>query len=274
MSLTYHQSASARRESLGLAALTRGALLTAGTANVKGSWATVGTAGFTYEHLVVQLGKNNTAADYVVDIGIEDGATNRWVIAADLRLPGRVAVDEAAIAISLPLHVPSGALLRARCASSTGSATCDVILQGASSGVGGAPGFSRCIALYAPALSRGVLVDPGGTINTKVRTQIIASSSAPVGAVFAIVGREAVTTRTGASGVSFDIEFGAAASETVVVANHRVQFSTAFDTPSPYCTPIWACGAPSASRFSVNAQSGTANATDRLLDVALYGLVS
>ncbi len=258
-----------------LNASTRGILLTANaSADTKASsWTTVGTTTFAWELMIVTLDRASAGADYIIDIGIDDGGGNVWVLVPDLRLASRKGANELGVVVAIPVHVPSGAQLRARCACSTGSATMDIMVRGFSLGPGGQPGFTKVIALYAAATSRGVTVDPGGTGNTKVRTQLIASSDERIGAAFAMIGPNADVARTASTDIVFDIETGANPNERIILPNFRVVCNTGCDNPFPQSTPVFPCDVPAGERFSANCQSSNTSAGDRTIDLALYGLV-
>lgn len=270
----YHTNHSSRSESRGLdlTATLGTSVQASATVNVKGTWTALGAAtGFTYELLCVNVMGENTF-DHVLDIGIQVGG-NTWVIAADLRLPNRSGAFEHGLVIPLPLHVPAGSTLFARVASSTGSGRLYMYVQGFSSNAMGMPGFSRCIALYAPASSRGVTIDAGAVINTRVRTQIIASSASRVCAIFAMVGQNADITRVVAASMALDIETGAAAAERVLIPNMFLSWGPTKDYPEPVVSPIFSCDVATAQRFSANAQCSILTAGDRVIDLALFGFV-
>lgn len=257
------------------AATSRGTTITAGgSADTKGTWVNLGAAtSFAYETIMVCMTRPN-ASDIVIDIGISDGS-NRWVLAADLRFAALRVVSEPTCQIVVPVHVPSGAQLSARCASSVGGAACDVLVIGSSSGLGGAPGFSRCVALFTFSTARGVAIDPGAAANTKgAWAQITASCPNDIGAMFGLIGHNGDVARAAAAAMLLDIGIGAAASEFVLYPNASLKWSTVTDGPTN-CPriPVFACNVPATTRIAARAQCSITTAGDRTVDLALYGLV-
>lgn len=261
-----------RTETLGaVTASSIGTTVTASaSANTKGSYASIGTAGFTYEYLIITLAAALTS-DYTLDLQVYDGA-NGWIVAEDLRLCCLRADYEMSATYALPLHIPSGAQLRARVQASTGSTTVRVNIIGFSTSLTGMPGYSKCFALYAPATSRGVAVDPGAVANTKTRVQIVASSASLAKGVFGYVGLNGDIGRGGTISTVFDLEFGAASSESVL-GTFQITADTASDAYGHGVIPVIPCHIVTASRFSVNAQSASTVGGDRTFDFALWGLV-
>ena len=269
---------SARSESRGeTLTLSKGTNITASaTANTKGSWVDLGsTTSFAYEHITVCLiPGTGSAVDLMMDIGISDGA-NRFVIAADLHYTSVKSTFAHALSIGIPLHVPSGTQLSARCAASVGSSDMSVIVSGHSSGLGGAPGFSRCVALFTPALSRGIAIDPGGTANTKgAWADITTSCPNDISAMFGLVGFNGDVARAAAARSIMDIGVGAAAAEYVLYPNAFMGWSTFWDGPfANVRIPPFACHVPATTRIAARSACSLTTAGDRTFDLALYGMV-
>lgn len=266
-----------RHESRGeLTASSRGTLITAaGSANTKGAWADLGSAtGFSYEAITVWCYRGSSAADYLLDIGISDGS-NRFVLIADLHMAGAKLAVEYGFHLTIPVRVPAGAQLSARVACSTLGATLDVGVVGHASGVAGVPGFSRSVALFAPATSRGIAVDPGGTANTKGSwAEITASSPERVAAMYGLVGFNGDIARASVASLLLDIGIGAATAEYVLYPNMHISWGATRDGPS-ICPriPPFAAAIPAGTRIAARAQCGIITVGDRTIDLALYGLV-
>jgi len=243
-----------------------------GTANTKGSYTDIGsTISFDYEWIVLAVGAGSGAADYVFDLAINVGG-NRFTIAADLRYCNRRVANQQWDIFVLPIHVPSGSQLSVRCASSTSSATLEIVIIGYSSGPFGAPGYSRCLAFYTPSTSMGINCDPGAVANTKTRTQIIASTPGRAVALLAYVGPNADISAS-ATRWLFDIETGGAGSEQVLLPNLYLGRGAPYDIPTSMVFGPYPCDIPTASRMSVNIQSHVTTDGDRDVDVALWGFV-
>lgn len=254
-----------------------GTLVTASaTVNTKGAWVSLGTPSFPFDSLSVFLGGSSAAADYVVDLGIDDGAGNVFAVAEDLRLGALKGAADLFLNYQLPLRLPNGVPVSARCACSTASGTLRALVVGTSAGPLSAGGFSRCIALYTPATSRGVTIDSGATANTKPATwtQTQAATSHEVDAIMIGIGPNADVTRTTATTGLLDIGVGASGSEFALASNLLWGFTTTSDTPFPNVVGPLPLGIPAGSRVSARMQSTNATAGDRTVDLAVWGFVA
>lgn len=273
--LQHHVSHGVRVQRLGATASSRGtSVIAAAGANTMGSWTTIGTTGFAWEHMIVSATPLE-ASDFLFDLGIESGG-NVWLLAERLRVPNDVAARCLGLHIPLPLHVPSGAVLQARAQSSAGLLErIHLAAIGFSSGLHGAPGFSRCVALNAHTSSRGIACDPGASGSVKTRTQIVAAANANprIAGIFAMVGCNGDIARAADQNWLMDIEAGAAANERTIVPNLGFSSGTVWDSPLPALTPIAPCDIAAGERLSVNLECSVTTASDRTLDVSLHGLV-
>jgi hypothetical protein len=121
---------STRTETFGAGTSTGTTLTASGTANTKGTYVSLGTTTFEWNHVNLGFEGSSAAADHLVDIAIDDGGGNKWIIAADLRHPSRISANASPVTFSLPLYVPKGSALYARNASSTASATMTTTIAG------------------------------------------------------------------------------------------------------------------------------------------------
>lgn len=243
-----------------------------GSANTKGSWTDIGaTTSFDYNAITFCFA-NGHAAEFMFDFGVSDGS-NRWNLISDLHLPFVRQANESYLHITLPLYVPAGSQLSGRVAASSSSLIAAVNFIGHASGLGGAPGFSKCVTLFSPSSSRGVAVDAGGSANTKGSwAQIIASTPEDVKAMFAIVGQNGDVSRAATSSALIDIGVGAGGSEFVLYPDAFVSWGTTADGPINNCgIPVFACDVPAGSRIAGRMQANTITAGDRTIDIALYG---
>lgn len=263
-----------RLETLGVvAASSRGTLMTTGNSSAKGSYVSLGTAGFTYEYIVLSLGWS-TATDHIIDLQIYDGA-NGWIIAPDLRLASVRDHRGYSVVIGLPLHIPSGSQLRVRGASRAAAGTNEVavILTGYAAGPGGAPGFSRMINITTPSTCRGVTLDAGGTAHTKTRVELVASSAAAIRGLLAHIGPNSDTGRAAVASALMDIDIGAAGQEAPLASNLAFCWGIIADQPIHNYFPIIPCRVPASTRFSANGQCSDNTAGDRTWDVSAWGFV-
>ena len=239
------------------------------TADVKGSYVDIGAVTeFTYE-LVTIIFFSNVAVNFVFDLAINVGG-NRFDIATDLHLEC-LKINQRASYV-LPLHVPAGSQMSVRCAASVGSSIMRVNIIGHSSGLFGAPGYSRCLALYVPNLSRGIDCDPGASAHTKSRTEITASTPERVAAMMVTIGSGGDIARSETRWL-LDVEAGAAGSEQVILPNMYLGCGATNDVPNQTVFGPFPCDVPKSTRLAVNPQCQITTAGDRTLDICLHGFV-
>lgn len=262
-----------RSETIGFTSgSTAGTTVTASaTANSKGSWASLGQAGFEWNWLNLMMAQT-AASDKIIDIGLSDDNSNWWVLAENIRLAGRKSADIIQ-SMALPLRVEEGMFVGARCAASTGSHVLNVTITGTSVGLYGNPGYSRAVALYTAGTSRGVQIDPGGTANTKgAWTQLVATTSQSIDTIYVMVGQNADTTRTATATAALDIGIGASSSEFAMIPNLFMRWTTTLDGPQINIGPL-PCYIPSGSRIAARAQCTDNVAGDRTMDVGILGFI-
>jgi len=263
----------ARTENRGaITASTNATTITGGAADTKGSYTDIGAVtNFDYEAISIYFGNSSTTHDVVFDLAISVGG-NRFVIAEDLRFSDRKDGGWDRYSL-LPLHVPSASQLSIRLASNIASATADFLLVGHSCGLFGAPGYSRMVALYTPATSRGIDCDPGATAHTKTRTQITASTPQRVVGLMVAVGTATDVAKGAAARWLFDIEQGGAGAEQVIVPNLFVGCGTITDTVTQTIFGPFPCDIAAGTRLSCNIQCSVNTSGDRTRDIALHGFV-
>lgn len=241
------------------------------TANSFGSWASLGQTTFAWNWLNLLMAQT-AVSDKVIEIGVSNDNSTWYTIAQGIRLAGRKSADIIQ-SIALPLRVGSGMYVAVRCKASTGSHVLNVSMTGSSVGMKGGTGYSRAIALYTDATSRGVQIDPGGVANTKSSwVQLIASTPASVDSVYVMVGQNADTTRTATATALLDIGVGAASSEFAMIPDLFMRWTTTLDGPQFNIGPI-PCAIPAGSRVTARAQCTDITAGDRTLDVGIIGFI-
>ena len=253
-----------------------GTLVTASaTTNAKGAWATIGTTTYAYDRIIVQVGAAGSAADYVFDIGIDDGAGNSYVLAENLRLSGLKGAGDLFLSYSLPLKIAAGAIVEARAAATVASATMRITIIGCSASPLSGGSYSYMVALYTPATSRGVTIDTGATLNTKSAwTQLQASTAHNVDALMLGIGPNADVTRTAVTTGLLDIGIGSSGAEFALASNMLWGFTTTSDTPFPNVIGVIPMGIAAGTRVVARAQSNNVTAGDRTLDLAAWGFVA
>lgn len=278
MTARWQPTENCRYETLGAeTASSRGIQVTAdAAANTKGSWTDIGSAtSFDYHVLWVFAGSAGSSGnnDYVYDIGINVGG-NRWVLAADLRCAALKGNRHGGHGVLLPLYVPAGAQLSIRTAASTGSTVLQILLVGASAGLGGMPGYSRMVAFYTPATSRGVELDPTVAHTKTSYVEITSGTSAQAEAVMFAFGSGGEVVRSQSSNYLVDLASGAGAAEFNFLANIQLSVDAASDSPFPSWVGPLAMNLPASTRLATRCQTSSVTAGERKLDVAAYGFIA
>lgn len=241
-----------------------------------GTWQTNSAYKPTFSWNILTLYVWNANVDsFIMDIGVDDGAGNVYVLCPDLRVPGLRIARSGMSVYHLPLHVPQGRQLAFRCASAAGSNGVRVVCGGSSNGIYGAQGFSRMVALFSPvAGSKGVSVDPGASANTKgAWSQMTASSSDRVVGLMLATGDDGDVARAANQNMALDVGIGAGGSERVLIPNIVFVAETNADQWRPAQTGVYPCDVPAGTRFAVRGACSVSTASDRLIDVSLYGFV-
>lgn len=271
--LYYQPSWSARYERLGaVAATSTGTTATASaTVNtVKGAWASLGTTGFDYQMLFVDIANASAQADYLVDIGVDDGAGNKFVLVPDLHLTSTRNLSSGAISYPLPLRVPKGTALYARCTASIASATLTVLLRGSAAGIGGAPGFARCLELFTPSTSRGQTITMGASNVLGVYNVMSTGVAAQIGCLMAFLGDNASVSR-GTQSQYIELAVGATGSEGLLVPSVMHGFDLASDMCYPRLEGPWPVLIPPSTQIQVRGQGANATASNLVIDLCLWG---
>jgi len=251
-----------------------GAALTASaSANTKGSWVDLGAVTtYDYHSIWVSMVGGATAADILIDIGLSDGA-NRWTIMPNLRCAMGAGIWRGAAAVQLPLHIPGGSQVSARCQASTGSSVVYVTVTGSTIGMHGGPGYSRGDQCYTVTTSRGVDIEPT-TAHTKTAwTTLDASAGADSQALLVAVGPGAQVTRTVDRTYLLDIGINSAGSEFAVLPDLMVAQSATDDRPLPQYLGPFPVDIRDGARISARAQASDVTAGERKIDVAAWGFV-
>jgi len=242
--------------------------------NTKGSWTQI-IAATAYESNCVFVNVRAPSAatqSYLVDIGF-GGAGSEFVVIPNLVIGSMTGTVAKHGGIWLPIHVPRGTRISARCQSSVASGIVRVMVHTMAAGFINGVGLSRVID-YGTVLStsEGTTVDPGATINTKGSwVQLSASITNPMRAFF--LGFSSL--KNGASTSAnflLDVGVGAAASERTVLSNLHFEVSSTDDTVTPSLMGPFFAEIAAGVRLAVRAQSSGADVTDRLFGAMVYGI--
>ena len=240
-----------------------------GGANIKGSWVEMTSSStFDFEYLQLTTLINDTA-DYLLDIGV-GSAGNEEVIVGDVMISyggGSVSIVDT---FGFPIHIAKGSRITARGQASSSSQNLRLGLTGYSSSL---PGYAKVVGYgISTGDSGGTPVDPGGSSNTKgAYSEVTSSTNEDLREIYMHLGN-AKNASLSAAGFLFDIAIGSAGNEEIIVSNLAVYTHPAHNSPTPgsYRLPIQI---PAGTRIAVRSQSSITNATDRILDVAIYGVV-
>lgn len=173
----------------------------------------------------------------------------------------------------IPISIPAGTRISARCQCSTGSGTLEVGITIIAAGDLVSPSTWTQNGVTT-ATTRGTQVDPGASANTKgAYSQVIASTAAV--AQLAVIQFSNIATITAINARwCVDIATGAAASEVVLVPDLRwgaagVQGIPAYPRSITFLTYI-----PASTRIAVRASCSSNDSSFRLFDVAILTAVA
>lgn len=245
------------------------------TANTKGSYTELSSSTPIDADGVWLICPSDDDADFLIDLAV-GAAGSETIVLPDLFMSnGNNSGGPTGPMVYFPISIPSGTRVAARCQASRANAEPEGLIVLVKGGFPTAhDGLSR-VAAYGISTtdSGGTSVDPGGTANTKGSySEIVASTTDSIRLLYMAFGNQ---QNTGASRGRwfFDLAIGAAGSEQVILANVPVRVGPA-NVKAPVVPQIigpFIMDIPAGTRLAVRAQSTITDATDRLLDVALYG---
>ena len=240
------------------------------TVNTKGSYVDL-IASVSVEVTGLELSFRQTvdANSYLIDIAVGAATAEQDIISNILTGGKTIARTEK---MQVPLHIPRGSRISARIQSSGQSSILDlaIVVWGQSFPP---PSPLGRITTYGDttADSGGISIDAGASTNTKgAYSEISASVGNNIKMIWMALGGQDNVARPN-SFFAFDIAVGAGTSEQVVVSDIVARVASSTDTVSGNVLGPYPVNIPSGSRLAVRSQSSTADATDRLLDVVLYG---
>lgn len=250
------------------AGVTDGTQITANAAaNTKGVYAElIASTSFDYEGVMLEFGFVTGGVEWLIDIAIGAGGSEQIVI-ADLHYTFATALS--APYLFVPLRIPAGSRISARCQSSTGGASTWIMGHGIAKVT---DPLSRVTTYGAAAAdSGGVSVDPGAVANTKgAYSQVVASTTYPIKHLILGFGINGDTARTSCRWL-VDIAIGASGSEQIIVPNLLLNAHLSSDDITPHFVEF-PCDIPAGVAISARAQCTTTTAGDRLFDIIVYGV--
>jgi hypothetical protein len=261
------------------AGLVTGVTVTAGSANTKGSYATLDSStAFAADGFWLLVWDNSAAYSGQIDVALQ--TSNQDIIVSNVLVDWNRA-DAHSYNLYFPVRIPASTPITARLAATTGSVTCEmaVILCQAgdpteqylsfvetvgtdtTDGTGASSGRLEC---------GGSQVDPGNAASTfGTWKELTAGTSYACHQAMLIVGYIRNAAMVASYNWRIQVGTGAAGSEQIVIDSFVMGGNTTSDHPYPlYWTfpfPLVAGG-----RVAVRASCTGTDATDRLIQAAMY----
>lgn len=240
------------------------------SANTKGAVVElVAATEFNANWMLVQLTNASTGAVFfLIDIMI--GAATEQVIVPNLFAATRTGVG-GSDSYLIPIFVPKGSRLSARCQSNSISATIAVslvLMSGTMLGGGQSPSF---VSAYGAdtAATLGTNVDPGGVANTDSSWVQLTASTDRAHHWLIVAGRFGDANITTGAAWRLSIGIGAA-TETVLIADLHVSAGTNEDLPYGAVAQL-PCFVPAGSRLTARVRCTNITDSDRDTHLIVYG---
>lgn len=253
------------------------AITSSATANTKGTYTQL-MASTTFDATAIMLDINTNFGDtnYLLDIAV-GAAASEQIIFPNLALAFNVGMAQSLL---VPLAIPAGSRIAARCQDNFGSSVVRLSGQLFSGALFNMPPFHTVTAYGAvTTTSSGTIVDAGAVANTKgAWVQLSAATTqAHDGLIVASVKPTQSTVVTADYYQHADIGVGAAGSEQILIPDLRAIASRATSSsfkgalqPSAWCFPQ--CDIPAGVRLAVRQLSSVTVAADRQNAYVVYGL--
>lgn len=245
------------------------AVTASASVNTKGSYAAVvASTAVDCDGFLVTFAGQTSNVRVLVDIAV-GGAGSEQVIVANLVWSANQNLTQT---FYVPVSLPAGTRISARCQSSTGSVVAAVSVTLVKGGWRTPPSGSRVVTWGADTTdSGGTALDAGAAANTfGTIVQLSASTTADVFAVAVQVAANANTTPTAGSFVVRVMVGGSGSEVPVVDVGFRAAATADSYGPGP---DFWfPCSIPAGSRVSARVMSTVTDATDRVLDVVVFGM--
>ncbi len=243
--------------------------ITAGSSHVKGSYIElIASTSFDYNSIDLKIREFSQGVK-LLDIAI-GGAGSEEVVIPNITV-NFIGGAGGCASLLLPITVPEGSRISARLQAAAGGASMEV----SGSGYGGS--FFNSTGLgtvtdYGTVLgsSKGTVVDPGATTNTKGSwTELTSSTSSDSKECLLGIGING-NTIAGPNRWLVDIAIGGGGSEEIINSDIQLVSNTA-EAISPIFVPI-PIQVPTGTRLAIRSQCSTNDATDRLLTFQIYGV--
>jgi hypothetical protein len=249
-------------------------------ADQKGLWSPLGGTAEAVGCFWVYIGDLDSSGgslgilEGLVDIGFDPaGGTNYSVLVPDIycTTPGAGQDRGTPFWTFWPMPLPQGGTLAARWQANIAEKTARVYVHTASFGWPSPFNLQHCVAYGMTSIgSTGTTIDPGGTADTQgAWVQIAGSTTRPIRWLNAVHHLANATAQN--CGWKISIGVGGSGSEIQIIQNIISLGNVNTDQMRPTGRGYPIC-IPSASRLAVRASCSIVDASDRLFNIALYGV--
>ena len=238
------------------------------SANTKGAWVQAFTAAANTRDSILCGSLNIAGAtNYLLDIGI--GAAGSEVAVIDNVMMNNALANHANNPYCFPLIIQAGQRIACRVQSIAGSQWSDISFYLIPVSAGLIAGLQKCDTYGVnTADSGGTSIDPGATAYTKgAWVQLTASSLRPHSAI--VIGASNQDNKTRAYSF-WQIDVGLTSAKNTIIGNYVVRSHENDDAIYPFVSMPFPVSIPAGTEIWVRASCNINDATDRLLDVALY----
>jgi hypothetical protein len=252
-----------------------GTTLTSGaTNNSKGAWVEL-TPALAADCCLLEIEITHQSLGGVIaqaiDIGIGPAGGEQVIIGDLYSSPGFNVIANGLIA--LPIHIPAGARIAARCAASSASKTVNVMVRTWDGEFAQGDGCVGATALgFTAASTAGTLITPSATANTMgaVFTPLIATTARDYSGIFAMVAGISNNRQSWL----IDFAIGGSGSEQVIIPQRRFYYGDVTNSISGlsgmFLVPFIPIKIPAGSRLSARCQSSIASG--QALPIVAYGV--
>lgn len=253
------------------------AICSRGTANAKGSYVqVVASTAFAYDALLVQIFQDSASGGaqcFLLDISI-GGAGSEVVVVPNLLLDSMRNTGTADVSLYIPLQIPAGSRIAARCQEAGGAGTRNACVQvtGVAGGWNNIRPCAGSVIAYGvdTGTTNGTLVDQGASANTFGSwAQLTSGTSQDHRWLGLCLGFDKQTVAPSQANGELEIGIGSAGSE-VAIAKHSFAVQSFATAVRPSCLGIFV-QIPTGTRLAARFKSTAAAAADRHLTAALYG---
>lgn len=253
-------------------AATGGTVTASVTTNTKGVYTELITStGYDADGIMITLQQNSGTVGALMDFAI-GAAGSEQIVMANVII-GQV--TRLSTYVFIPISLPAGSRVAARVQATASGQAFAIATHLYRAGLWGPPPGGTIVTFGADTSdSGGQVIDPGAVLDTYgAWAQLSASTGQDIAGIYLMVAnRQNAAPTDQATNFYLQLGIGAAASEVVIWGPIRFS-SSSVGTYGPL-PPVWfPVSIPAGSRLAARARAGTTDATDRLFDLVVYGLV-